>query len=284
MINPQKENGYVAIANEIWDALARIRINGEARQVLDVILRKTYGWNKKEDAISLSQFCLTTGLKRIAVCKAIKKLLFINIITQKDTSTINIYAFNKHYDTWKPLPKKIPPSNQKDTPVPKKVMSGKVLGNRVVPKRIHTKDTLTKPLIQKTIIPKGLGAKPQKGENVSDISEYDPDIANDTSIIPKKSFGNPLVAGAIEAITDHLGGKPDGTMVSERRYAKHLTDALKKEYPDQDPIELIRQLLRASLADQWIAKNCTSLRWLYYNKQKILQTLKFNQGKVIKIS
>ena len=56
MASPQLKDGYVAIANEIMDALAHIRIPGEARQVLDVILRKTYGWKKKEDEISLSQF------------------------------------------------------------------------------------------------------------------------------------------------------------------------------------------------------------------------------------
>ena len=47
MANPQKENGYTSIANDIVEALAGIRIPGEARQCLDVILRKTYGWNKK---------------------------------------------------------------------------------------------------------------------------------------------------------------------------------------------------------------------------------------------
>ena len=56
MANPQKENGYTAIANEIMEALCRHRIPGEDRQVLDVIFRKTYGFNKIEDYISLSQF------------------------------------------------------------------------------------------------------------------------------------------------------------------------------------------------------------------------------------
>jgi len=52
MANPQIENGYTRIANETMDALAKIRIPGQARQVLDFILRKTYGWNKKTDMIS----------------------------------------------------------------------------------------------------------------------------------------------------------------------------------------------------------------------------------------
>ena len=38
MANPQTENGYTKIANEIMEALAHIRIPGEAMQVLLVIL------------------------------------------------------------------------------------------------------------------------------------------------------------------------------------------------------------------------------------------------------
>jgi len=47
MKSPQTENGYIKIANELWDALTGIRIPGEVRQVLDYIFRKTYGYNKK---------------------------------------------------------------------------------------------------------------------------------------------------------------------------------------------------------------------------------------------
>ena len=35
MANPQKENGYVPVANAIFEAFRSIRISGEARQVLD---------------------------------------------------------------------------------------------------------------------------------------------------------------------------------------------------------------------------------------------------------
>lgn len=52
--------------------------------MLDFIFRKTYGYNKKQDCISLNQFSLGTGLKKYAVCKAIRKLKSINIIAQKD--------------------------------------------------------------------------------------------------------------------------------------------------------------------------------------------------------
>jgi phage replication O-like protein O len=78
LANPQAENGHVDIANEIFEAFARTRIPGEARQVMDFILRKTYGWHKKQDAISLSQFVEGTGLNKPHVCQAINHLVKMN--------------------------------------------------------------------------------------------------------------------------------------------------------------------------------------------------------------
>ena len=79
MASPQLKDGYMSIANEIMEALAQIRIPGEARQILDVILRKTYGWNKKEDEISLSQSKEKTGLLSPNIIRARNKLLIMNI-------------------------------------------------------------------------------------------------------------------------------------------------------------------------------------------------------------
>lgn len=107
MASPQLEKGFVRLASEIYDALARYRIPGEARQALDFILRKTYGWNKKEDVISLSQFVLATNLKRPIVCRALNKLIHLNLIIKKDTPHGNLYRFNKDFESWTPLTKKI---------------------------------------------------------------------------------------------------------------------------------------------------------------------------------
>lgn len=106
MANPQKENGHIQISTELWEAWARIRINGEAEQVLKIIIRKTYGFNKKQDAISLSQFSLSTGMKKTSIQRALSKLKALNLIHQKESPIANIYSFNKDFDTWKPTPKK----------------------------------------------------------------------------------------------------------------------------------------------------------------------------------
>jgi len=135
--NPQKEHGHVDVANEIVEALAKIRISGEEMQCLWVIIRKTYGWHKKQDDIALSQFCEMTNLKKPTICKVIFKLLAkkIIIVTKKDNG-ITSYGFNKDFDQWKPLPKKVT--------LPKKVKIVTQKGKESLPKKLHTKETNTK--------------------------------------------------------------------------------------------------------------------------------------------
>lgn len=121
MTNPQIENGHTDIANEIMEALARTRIPGEARQVLDYIMRKTWGWHKKEDEIPLSQLSLYTGINKQGICRALSKLSSMNIvIIKKDNVGASTYRINKHYDTWKPLPKKITVIEKDNKPLSKK--------------------------------------------------------------------------------------------------------------------------------------------------------------------
>ena len=169
---PQTEDGFTRIANELMDALARTRISGEARQVLDAIIRKTYGWQKTSDDISLSQFMLITGLKKPTVCKAIKKLVSMNIIVKKGCAATlftkqgkaitSTYSVQKNHKFWKPLPKKetLRHVTQKDNHVsskedelPKKIILCDVAqkgndvtkkGNFTLPKKIPTIESLKK--------------------------------------------------------------------------------------------------------------------------------------------
>ena len=111
MASPQKEDGYTAIANEIMEALVNYRIPGEQMQCLLFILRKTYGFNKKWDAIANSQLVRATGLKKQHVYRAIKGLIDKNIVTKKGYNPAISYCFNKNYKTWKVSPKKVTVTN-----------------------------------------------------------------------------------------------------------------------------------------------------------------------------
>lgn len=132
MANPQTENGYTKIANEVLEALSRIRIPGEAMQIFLVIIRKTYGFQKKEDAIALSQFCLATGINKPNVFRAIKQLQIMNLIIKNDNANPQTYRFNKDYSQWKPLSKKITLS--------KKIINVIENDNESLSKKITTKE------------------------------------------------------------------------------------------------------------------------------------------------
>ena len=86
MASPQKENGYIAISSELFEAMARFRIPGECEQVLKVIIRKTYGFNKKQDSISNSQFVSSTGLKKGNVSRALSKLITNKLVIKIDNN------------------------------------------------------------------------------------------------------------------------------------------------------------------------------------------------------
>ena len=107
MANPQPTH-HVRISTELFEELCKIRINGEARQVFDFIIRKTYGFHKPKDAISISQFMIGTKLSRWAVCRAKTKLADMKLIGvyQKADSSTATYWVIKDYHKWKVSTKK----------------------------------------------------------------------------------------------------------------------------------------------------------------------------------
>lgn len=162
MANPQRENGHIDIANELAEAFCQYFPGAGEGQILWVILRKTYGWHKKEDAISISQFQTSTGLSRRAVIYALKNLESKNMIIVKRGShgNVNVISFQKDYEEW--LVQNIAPSvmkNRINTTNSKgaKVCTGAKIGQEVVqnfvpdqPNFAPTKETITKETITKT--------------------------------------------------------------------------------------------------------------------------------------
>lgn len=139
MADPGFENGYLRIPNKIYEALARMRIPGQTRQVMDFIIRKTWGYKKREDMISLSQFAEGTGLIKSKVIKAREKLIQMNLISivPNGNNRMPLYRFNEDFDTWKPLPKKGMLSKKQE------VLIKKGQGS-LLPEKIHVKEEDTK--------------------------------------------------------------------------------------------------------------------------------------------
>ena len=148
--SPQKENGYTPIAHSILEALSKQVISSDEWRILIVIFRKTYGWDKKEDCISLGQFSEATGIKRAHIPRIIRRLLSRNIIIRgvprsgnsvtRSGNTLNItYGLQKDFDSWRVFPKQgtVPQPGNRGVP-----QSGK----KVFPNQGPTKDNIQKKL------------------------------------------------------------------------------------------------------------------------------------------
>lgn len=136
MSSPQLENGYTRIANELLERLTLPGINGSEYRIVIFVLRKTYGFQKKQDRIPLSQFQKGLEMKRANVVRTIKTLVAKRILA-KDKNT---YSINKNWEQWV-VAKRIlgtSASSQTDT------KGSSQTDNLLVAKRIHSKETLQK--------------------------------------------------------------------------------------------------------------------------------------------
>lgn len=122
MANPQTEDGYTKIANELLDALCCLHLSGNEWSFVHALIRKTYGYNKKEDWITNTQISALTGMHRVRVSEAKSKLLVKGIVTEKR----NKISLVKDYESWKVLRKSVTVVTEKR--------------NKVLRKSVPTKD------------------------------------------------------------------------------------------------------------------------------------------------
>ncbi len=92
---------FTKVPNEILEEIARNRSFCAKTRILAVILRKTAGWNKQTDWISLSQFENMTGILKRNVCRALEELRNRKIILKSE----NKYCINPTTKAWKEFSK-----------------------------------------------------------------------------------------------------------------------------------------------------------------------------------
>jgi phage replication O-like protein O len=97
MARPKLKDGYTMIANETLEAISTINLSPYESRVLWCIVRKTYGWHKKADLISLSQIVKATGLAKGHASRALKHLLSRSLVTRLGNNQI---GFQKDYEKW----------------------------------------------------------------------------------------------------------------------------------------------------------------------------------------
>ncbi|WP_052659519.1 replication protein [Aeribacillus alveayuensis] len=103
MADVQLEHGYTKIANEILERLALTKLSPTQFRLILVIWRYTYGFNRKDHAMSLSFLAEATGVHKQRIKQELDKLIENNIIIVTEEGSFSKsrkLAFNKDYDTW----------------------------------------------------------------------------------------------------------------------------------------------------------------------------------------
>jgi phage replication O-like protein O len=101
-MSAQLEDGYTRIANEILEKIITYDLSGQELRLIIFIFRKTYGFSKCEDFLSLSQMMEATGLSKTRCSQVINKLQLRNsvTVTENRNGLVKKYKFNKDFATW----------------------------------------------------------------------------------------------------------------------------------------------------------------------------------------
>ena len=148
MANPQKENGYTAISNELFEAIIGVKMLEEPRRIFLAIIRKTYGFQKKQDRIPLSQLSRLTKIDQSHVCRALNWLKQGNFIKRDENGKTSI---QKDYEKWL-LPGQAVPHEA----VPRRATGSASRGNEPVPHEAHSKEIQKKLSKETTHRPKNV--------------------------------------------------------------------------------------------------------------------------------
>lgn len=117
------------LPNSVIDELLADLTGAELKCYL-YVLRKTKGWNKEEDAISVSQFMKVTGLSNRKVIDACERLVELGLLEQKIGSNKTKVFSVKDYKT----------SSSEESSLVKKVHSGSEESSLSVVKKVHTQN------------------------------------------------------------------------------------------------------------------------------------------------
>lgn len=129
------ENGYLRIANELYEALIGAELTRNQAKVAHAIVRKTYGFNKPFDRITDSQLGELTRLPRQKVNKAKNELLMMGVLTRVGREI----GLNGVISDWNTACHQ---NRDSVTKTVTKSVSKTVTG--LSPKQGHTKDTIQK--------------------------------------------------------------------------------------------------------------------------------------------
>lgn len=166
------------IINKIIEKLAIARLSTYEFNLIFAIIRKTYGWEKSEDWISMSQFEEITEIPIPHVSRTLKKLFEKKIVKRNGS----VWGINKNTDEWllpkqvRNLPKQVTQklvTQTGNSELPKQVTTVTQIGNCELPKQVNTKETITKETLTKETITKEIGEKMNFSPPIDDQKDFE---------------------------------------------------------------------------------------------------------------
>ena len=98
-----KQEGFTKVPNELYDRILSQRLSISQEMALLYVIRKTYGFNKVEDKISISMMAKEMGFCRRAMVNAVHDLQKMGILKCGDTKsgrpTYMMVREPKYWDT-----------------------------------------------------------------------------------------------------------------------------------------------------------------------------------------
>ncbi len=227
MSNPQIEDGYTRIANELLDAIVRFDFSKRQYAVLFAVIRKTYGYNKKSDALSVWQIASMTGIDRSHCSKAVAELCALNILIKSNEGrmahgqTIQEISINKFYKNWLTCAKTAQVNTDAETaPVPKQHLcqnspqTDAETATPPVPKQLHH-------LCQNSTHIKTTSKDNSKRHTKDTDSEYPESFNLAWESYPKRTGANKKLAFSAWNARIKSGTLPDVIQSGVLKYAKY---------------------------------------------------------------
>ena len=115
---PELDDGYLRIANELWQALIDYDFTAMQMKIIAVIIRETYGYNRKSKDLSVSYLAKGTRASKAGVSKALNDLINKKVIVEYESNTnrkAREIGINKYYLDWARVqPERTKPIQYKD--------------------------------------------------------------------------------------------------------------------------------------------------------------------------
>jgi phage replication O-like protein O len=215
--SPQLENGYLRIANELQEAISAADVSKRELKVLNVIIRMTYGFRKKEDDIAASQIGQACRMGSSHVTEALNSLAKKNIITKRRGRIGCVVGIQKDYALW-PMD---------DMPVeyskPKKAWARKELAS--APPKLEVVAVTIPAEVPTEVLPKEESSPPISGVSSPPISGDSKDSSSFKDILPKKTPSAPKAEPAGFAEFYQAYPKKKGRKEALAAFAKLNPDA-----------------------------------------------------------